>query len=607
MSAPREIVHACGEGAAEVVAALRATGDPVRWRRAAAVVERDPADFVSYIRRRVRVRVLATSTSDLFTRLLPAAGVSVGLGLDVAQAPYGQLEQELLDATSLTHREPPDYVLLVPATDDLALCDIPDRGPAALVGSAVQRWTQLWDAAARARIRVCQHLFTPPTADPFGTGALAFPESPSAVVARINAGLRYRARARSDVVLVDCERLAAEHGLRRWRDDRYYYAARQAVSLEALPVLAGATAAVLAAEEGLSRRCLVVDLDNTLWDGVVGEDGIDGVALGASPRGEAFRAFQEHLLMLYRRGVALAVASKNDQGLVERALAEVQGMRLRPEHFATVVADWRPKSEQLRDVASRLSLGLDSLAFIDDNAAEGLEVRCALPEVDVIVLPRHPSDYVAAVAGRPTLEPGKITLADRQRNMSYEGLRAAEALREGVTSMEDFLAGLRMRATIHPVNEVTLARVVQLLQKTNQFNLTTRRRTAQEVVALTRDSRWVCLALSLSDRFADHGIIGVAFAVIEGEEAVVDTLLLSCRVIGRTAERLLLEELGRAAIARGCTSLIGNYRPTDRNAVVAEMYRGLGFSSEGVVDGQHRYVLPLSALDQLRAPHIRRS
>ena len=588
------------QDASELVAALRSTVEPRTWRHAVTELGRHPEAFRPQVQRTLTVRLLATSTSDLLAELLPAAGLAAGLGLKVTQAPYGQLEQELLDARSTTRREPPDYVLLVPSADDLALGELVGREPGEVVEGAVQRWSRLWDAARNARIGICQHLFTPPAADPFGTAALRFPESPSAVVAQVNA----RLRADGDVVLVDCERLAAEHGLRAWRDSRYWFAARQDVSLAALPAVARATAAALAADQGLSRRCVVVDLDNTLWDGVVGEEGIDGVGLTASPRGEAFAAFQEYLLMLHRRGVALAVATKNDADLARRAIAGVPGMRVRPEHLAAVVADWRPKSEQLREVASRLSLGLDSLAFADDNPAERLEVRRALPQVDVIDLPANPSDYVAALAGRPTLEPGRLTTADRQRNASYAALRAAAELREGMASLDDFLDELAMEASVRPVDEALLPRVTQLLQKTNQFNLTTRRRTSQEVAALAADPRWVCLSLSLRDKLADHGIVGVGFAVQHGDEAVVDTLLLSCRVIGRTAERLLLTELGRAAAERGCTTLVGCYRATDCNALVAELYPQLGFSPQGAAQGEERYSLPLVALDKLATRHI---
>jgi FkbH-like protein len=587
-----------------LIAALRSTLDLPTWRGASAEFQRGQEAFAAHVRRTVRVRVLSTSSTDLFTQLLPVAGIAVGLDLDITQAPFGQLEQELLDPASMTRQEPPDYVLIVPSADDLALGDIAGRGAEAVIADAVQRWSGLWDAAGNARIRVCQHLFAPPAGDPFGAAALRFPQSPSAVVAEVNARLRAGA---GDVVLVDCERLAAGHGLSRWRDDRYYFAARQAVSLGALPAMARATAAALAAEEGLSRRCVVVDLDNTLWDGTVGEDGIDGVGLRATPRGEAFRAFQAHLLGLHQRGIALAVASKNNLDQAQRAIAEVPGMLLRPGHFAAVVADWRPKSEQLRDIASRLSLGLDSLAFVDDNAAECLEVRRALPQVDVIDLPANPSDYLAALAGRPTLEPGRLTTADRQRNASYEGLRAAEELRGRAASLEDFLADLKMRAWVRPVDEATIPRVAQLLQKTNQFNLTTRRHPAQLVAALTGDPRWVCLTLSLRDRFADHGLVGVGFAELRGAEAIVDTLLLSCRVIGRTAERLLLAELARTAAGSGCRVLVGRYRPTEANAVVADLYPRLGFAADGAdgdTEGGTRYVLPLTALDQLRTPHI---
>ena len=585
---------------AALVSALRSGVDPETWRRAVGELRRRPEAFAPYVRRTLRVRVLSTSTGDLLAELLPVAGLAAGLGIEVTQAPYGQLEQELFDPHSATCRERPDYVLLVPSSDDLGLGDLAGREPGEVVAGAVQRWSRLWTAARDAQIGVCQFLFAPPAADPFGSAALRFPASPSAIVAQVNAGLR----ARDDVVVVDCERLASEHGLRGWRDDRYWFAARQAVSLGALPAVARATGAALAADVGLSRRCVVVDLDNTLWDGVVGEDGIDGVGLGASPRGEAFTAFQDHLLTLHRRGVALAVASKNDADLARRAIAGVPGMRLRPEHLAAVVADWRPKSEQLREIASRLSLGLDSLAFADDNPAERLEVRRALPQVDVIDLPASPSDYVAALAGRPTLEPGRSTSADRLRNGSYAGLRAAAELREGAATLDDFLDDLLMEGGVSPVDGALLPRVAQLVQKTNQFNLTTRRRTEQEVAALAADPHWICVALSLRDRLADHGIVGVGFAVLQGDEAVVDTLLMSCRVIGRTAEQLLLGELGRAAAGRGCTTFVGCYRATDRNALVADLYPRLGFSPQGAVDGEQRYSLPLAALDTLTTRHI---
>ncbi len=586
----------------ELVTSLRETTDPATWRRAAAELSQHADFFAPFVRRTLRLRVLATSSSELLVGLLPAAGIAVGLGLRVDAGPYGQVEQELLDNSSPTCLDPPDYVLLVPTVDDIPLVEIGERGAEAVVSSVVERWSQLWDAAHAAELRVGQVLFAPPAADPFGTSALRFPHSPSAVVARINAALR--ARAGHDVLLVDGERLAAEHGLRAWRDDGYYFAARQAIALGALPTLARAVAALIAAAEGLSRRCVVVDLDNTLWDGVVGEVGIDAVALGSDARGEAFRAFQNYLLMLHARGIALAVSSKNDLSIAEKAIAEVPGMRLRPEHFATIVADWRPKSEQIVEVATRLSLGLDSLVFVDDDDAECFQVRRALPQVDVVQMPARPSDRVAAMAGRPTLEPGRLTTADQQRNGSYEGLRAAAELRCQSATVDDFLASLQMRATVCRVDADVVPRVAQLVEKTNQFNLTARRRSAHEVAALTVDPDWICVAMSLSDRFADHGVVGVGFVELRHGEARVDTLLLSCRVIGRTGERVLLAELGRLAAGRGGRALAGRYRATARNAVVEDLYPQLGFVEVDDIDSERCYVLSLDNLDGLRSPHI---
>jgi len=588
-----------------ILDALRQPQNAAAWRRAADYAGRNPEDFAGFVRRRTTLRLLSTTTAELLARLLPAGGLAVGLDLEVDVAPYGQLEQELLDGSSDTARSNVQWLLLSLEYEDLGVDDIPDVGPDAVVAAAVARWTGLWAAARAQGKSVLQQLAAPPATDPWGAAAMVAADSPTAVVARINNELRRRAETE---VLIDAELLARRHGSRRWRNDRYYFATRQAVALDALPLLASTITATLAAELGLSRRCLVLDLDNTLWDGVVGEEGIEGLSLTGGPRAESFRAFQAHLLGLRSRGVALAVASKNDIELAERAIAEVDGMRLRPEHFVAVVADWRPKSEQIIDIAARLGLGLDAVAFVDDNPAECLEVRRALPEVDVIELPAQPFDFVAALAERPTLHPPRATPDDRLRAASYQGLREAESVREQHTSVEEFLDDLRMRAVVRVVDHETVPRAAQLVGKTNQFNLTSLRRSEQELAELSVDSEWICLTLSLRDRLADHGVVGLALARKDGPSAIIDTLLLSCRVIGRTAERVLLEEVGRVAASRGCAQLVGLYRPTARNGLVADLYPRLGFAPAAAEPGRDvdRFTFDLAEVDLLKTCHISR-
>ncbi|WP_280270877.1 HAD-IIIC family phosphatase [Nocardia wallacei] len=354
----------------------------------------------------------------------------------------------------------------------------------------------------------------------------------------------------------------------------------------------------------VTRRCLVVDLDNTLWGGVLGEAGFDGVSVGAGRDGEDFARFQDYLLGLRRRGIILAVASKNDADLVADAFERVPGMRLRRNDFAAVVADWRPKSEQLRDIAAQLRLHPRSLAFVDDNPAECAEVSRALPEVDVIALPSQPALYIRALADRPTLTPPMPTAADDTRAQSYAGLHRAEQARQSADTLESFLDSLNMSATVRRATPDDLPRVAQLTQKTNQFNLTTRRRSLAELTELADDAEWWCGTLELRDRFADHGLVGVVVASLSGPVADIDTLLLSCRVIGRTAERLLLAAAADAARAAGCHTLRGRYVPTDRNALVRDMYRDVGFTPCPADGETGIYDYDLTAGPSLGTPHI---
>lgn len=557
----------------ELLAELRGDTSPGLWRAAARRLREDPAARDTHAKRTVRLSLLATHTTDFLAELLPVAALSCGIDLTLHQVPYGQVEAELLDPAGSLRAARPDYVLLCGTEHDLGLGTAP---PDDVVGAAVDRWSGLWKRVRdNVGARVVQCLFAAPDVDARASSAGYDDDTDTAVVARLNAEL-VRVSGES-VLFVDCDRLAAQAGRDVWHDPRHWHTLRQPVSPSALPLLARAVAGVLCADLGLTRRCLVLDLDNTLWGGVLGEAGVLGVAAGQGADGEAFALFQEYLGRLRHRGIALAIASKNDADLVEQALEQAPGMRLRRDDFAAVVADWRPKSEQVREIAARLGLGLDSLAFVDDNPAERAQVRDRLPEVDVISLPGDAALYRRALAGRPTLEPGRVTSDDRNRSTSYAALGEADRLRGASDSLDDFLTSLRMRAQVREMTLSDLDRATQLLQKTNQFNLTTRRYSQQEIATRIGHPDWTCLLLALRDRFAHHGTVGLLLLHRSGTDADIDSLLLSCRVIGRTAERRLLAAAADAARAAGCTRLVGRYVPTARNALVQTLYLDLGF------------------------------
>ena len=301
----------------------------------------------------------------------------------------------------------------------------------------------------------------------------------------------------------------------------------------------------------------------------------------AGADGEAYAAFQEYLLALARRGVLLAVASKNDAEAARAAFERNPRMRLRLSDFAAFVADWRRKPEQLAEIAQRLGLGLDSLVFVDDNPAECAEVAAALPDVETVPLDVPPAEFVRTLASSLRFELSALTVEDVARRQSYAARAEAEQLRTAAVSLEDFWRSLEMRARVRDVDTSSLERATQLTQKTNQFNLTLVRRTLDDVRQLVAAPSTICKTLELDDRFAQHGIVGLAFAV-PAEDApetlVLDTLLLSCRVIGRTAEVHLLSHVCRAALEQGFERLRGTYVAGPRNALVADLLPRLGFT-----------------------------
>ncbi|HEY6397496.1 MAG TPA: HAD-IIIC family phosphatase [Solirubrobacteraceae bacterium] len=541
--------------------------------------------------RTIRLAVLCTYEAAELREHLQLACRALRIEAELYTAPYGQLEQELLGETALRAFQP-THVLIAPSTADLGFPELADDAEP-LIDAAESRWRSLWDVCRRALgARVIQHGFVVPDETPLGHLAMRLPTSRVSLVRELNR--RLAAAAGSDVLLVDVERLAGRMGKERWIDPRLWYAARQPFGALAAAVLARETAGVIAGDLGLSTRCIVVDLDNTLWGGIVGEEGPSGIVVGDGPEGEAYSAFQEYLGALRRRGIILAVASKNDLDAAREPFERNPAMRLRFDDFAAFVADWRPKSEQLAEVAEALGIGLDAIAFVDDNPAECAEVAAVFPEITTVCLDVPPSERVRTLADSVRFEVPALSRDDLARQRSYAARAQAATLRASAASLPEFWRSLEMRARVRPIDESSIERAAQLTQKTNQFNLTLNRRSGAEIERLAGDEAAVCMTLELEDRFARHGLIGLGLLVpSEGDPdiAVIDTLLLSCRVIGRTAERHLLAHLGRAAKAKGFTRLRGMYVPGPRNGLVADLYPKLGFASLNGDEGCWEYDL----------------
>jgi FkbH-like protein len=546
------------------------------WLAAARALERLPESTFEALPKRVRSVVLGTWNTSEFVRFFRLAAARCGISVSVEEPPFGQYFNFALDPASALYTQEPDVIILCPDYRATGFMPFSESHEQAL-NDELQRWQLVWDSIRRhSGATIIQQGFAIPGFDQFGHLGAGLAGSRGRLLRELNLALASAARA-ADIGFVDTDAIAAQFGKAAWFDDRNWHWAKIALSSRALPALARHTAAVLAARFGLSRRCLVLDLDNTLWGGVIGDDGLGGIRLGHGPDGEAFQDFQRMIKSLALRGVVLAVCSKNDPQIAREPFLQHPEMILKLEDFAAFEASWAQKSSGIERIARALDLGLSSLTFVDDNAYEREQVRAALPEIDVIELPDDPVGFSAALAAYPYLELPSFTAEDRNRGYQYRARTAARQLQEEATTLDEYQARLNMVATVGPVDEINLDRVVQLINKTNQFNLTTRRRNRQEVVSLLMRADVDMFQVRLRDCFADHGIVAVAIGFHRDSSMEIDTLLMSCRVIGRDLERLILNEISARAKECGCTEILGTYIPTDRNALVADLYPRMGF------------------------------
>ncbi len=539
----------------------------------------------------IKIALLGSSTLSHLLPGIRVAGLRRGLLLEIYTGPYGLYRQELSDPLSGLHQFRPDVVCFAMDAQHLA------GGEHASAEAAMAHLQQCWQLAGGSLgcRAVLQTTLLPRFPTLLGNNEDRLPSSPASIVAAINQQLRAEAPA-AGISLLSVDTWAAEDGLAQWFDPSLWYQAKQEIHPRASVLFGDQVGRLVAALWGRSSKCLVLDLDNTLWGGVIGDDGLEGIVLGqGSPAGEAFVAFQRYARQLGERGVILAVCSKNDETNALEPFEKHPDMVLRRKDIACYVANWTDKATNLRSIAERLNIGLDALVFADDNPAERRLIRAELPMVQTPEMPEDPAEYARTLADAGYFEAVNLTAEDRERTELYRANAQREATRASATDIGAFLDGLGMELHANSFDLPGLKRIAQLMNKTNQFNLTTRRYTEADVEAMMANPDAATLQLRLTDVHGDNGVIGLVVGYRRGKALEIDTWLMSCRVLGRGVEEATLNLLAERAAEMGCATLVGEYRPTAKNSVVREHYPKLGFSAlSSTDDGTTRWELPLA-------------
>ena len=534
----------------------------------------------------IRLAVLAASTVDHLLPAIRIAGLRRRLLINTHSGAYGQYRQDLLDPSAFLRQFAPQTVLFS-LTAREAIAAVPLSATVAEVDETIARLIgelrSLWQRAREIfNVAIIQQTFINVTEHLFGSYDRLVPAAPARVVARLNDRL-CEAAAQDGALLLDIARASERDGIDAWFDAGRWLQGKLEVAPQAAPLYGDFVARVLAAQRGLSKKCLVLDLDNTLWGGVIGDDGLDGIVLGeGSAVGEAHLALQRYAKQLNERGVILAVCSKNNPEVAEAAFREHPEMLLRRSDIAVFLANWHDKTENLKTVATRLNIGLDSLVFVDDHPVERARVRQRLPMIAVPELPEDAAQFVRCIADAGYFEAVAFTSEDRHRAGQYAANAEREVLLGSAQSMDEFLRGLKMSVAFGPFTVVDHARVVQLINKTNQFNTTTRRYTSEEITYFANLPNALTLQFRLSDRFGDNGLVSAMIlrSTPDHEDVLeIDSWVMSCRVFGRQLEFEAMNIAVEAARQRGARAFIADYIASSKNEVIRALYPSLGFAA----------------------------
>jgi len=535
-------------------------------------------------RAHVRVAIVADFTAEPVARCFWVQMYLRGVWVDYHVTPSSEASQEVINSESDLYRFAPDVVLVML---------MPER-PGAEIESHLALLTAL-RSRVQGTVLVASFVASELSCD----GPLDWQRENGTerMLQNANHAVADWARGQERVFVFDLAGLVATVGRERAFDERMRLVAQQPFATAFLPRLGAEAARYVRAITGPARKCLVLDLDHTLWGGILAEDGHASLRLRGDAVGDAYRQFQQALLALHGRGILLALCSRNDRDEAFAVLRDHPDMILRPEHIAAARIGFSDKVEGIRAIADELNIGLDALVFLDDDKFERQNVRDRLPEVLVPDLPSDPAFYRRALLALDAFDVLSLSAEDRARGQLYQERREREELHAQSASLEEYLASLKMEVTIVAPEGAARTRLFQLVHKTNRFNLTTRRYSEAEFAALIAAPDYRVFGVQVRDRLGDNGIVGLVVARFRGEACEIDTFLLSCRVMGRQIETAILAYVADLARARHAARLVGRYAPTAKNGNVRDLYERHGFQSIGADGETEMWEAPLDRLD----------
>ena len=539
------------------------------------------SDFES----KIKIALLGSFTLDGLNETIKVKCSELKVGCDTFYGGYNRYNEEILNSKSNLYSFSPDVCFLILDTRNI-LGDLfyypynlsVDKRREFIQNKINELNNLIKSFKEKSNSKLVISNFIIPTYSPYGIFETKTDYGLQEMVFDLNHKLNNICRDENSIYVYDINGFVSKHGEENVFDFQQYFFGDVKISLSYIPILANDLLGYIKPTLGLNKKCIVLDLDNTLWGGIVGEDGFNKIKLGPQPPGNTYVEFQKYLLSLHERGIILAVNSKNNLDDAIEVINNHPNMILRENHFGCLKINWNDKVTNLKEIAQELNIGLDSIVFIDDDPVNRDFVRETLPEVLTIELPKDPSLYVSTLIGLNDFHVIKITKEDKQRGKMYTQQRMRVESEKNSTSFEEYLKQLNIKIHIKKADEFTIPRISQLTLKTNQFNLTTKRYQEEDIKTFSQDKKKIVGCARIEDKFGDNGITSVFIVKKDNEEEwIIDTFLLSCRVIGRGVEEGILDYIINEARKNNVKRIIGNFIPTKKNKPSESFLPNFGF------------------------------
>lgn len=531
----------------------------------------------------LRIAVIGSTALQYFVKFIKYALHHEGINCSIFEGEYDSIRFEVFEDNSQLYAFKPNIVIVLPYATDLKkypkLLASKDEIES-LSNQVISYYKSVWNNISKIdKVNILQANFVLPPIKELGNLEFQIESSKGSFIREVNQKLNQEKP--SNVIIVDADALSNNIGKYNWFNYSAYYLNKAPVSLEYMPEFVDLFVQEIKALNGNTKKCLVLDLDNTLWGGVVGDVGFDGIQIDPNNAvGEAFRAFQSYCLNLKRKGVILAVCSKNELEIAKEPFLKNENMILKLDDISCFVANWENKAENLKAISQQLNIGTDSFVFFDDNPAEREIVKQYLPEVRVIEVPNDPALYVLQMEKEHPFEWLQITKEDLVRSQSYLENKERMAMQEKFVNYTEYLQALDMKGGVYQTTDSEVSRFAQLINKSNQFNLRTIRYTEADIHNFIADKNTVCLYAKLSDSFSNYGIISCVILKFKGDTCFIDTWVMSCRVLKRTVENMMFAKILAVANEHNCSRVLAEYLQTKKNKMVENYYDSLGFELE---------------------------